>query len=103
MTSGKRYVLLMWEGGPFTDDERKRLTRLLEQRYGNVRVIPVDGSDCSLVVKTDVLGAASMRESISEFRIGEKKIASVLTSGCIGKLKKRALESAASGVGEVSQ
>ena len=100
-SSRKRYVLLAWEGVA-SIDERKRLARLLEQRHGRVTIIAVDGCDGSLVVKTDAREAASMRESFVHVVIGGRRIESVLTSGCIGKLKKRARASAATNVGKVS-
>lgn len=95
----KRYLLLTWDGGALSSEERKTLARLLELRNGKVTTIPIDGWERNLVVKTDVEGAASIRESLTQIRIGERRVAAVSTSGCIGKLKKRARESGATGVG----
>ena len=97
---GKRYVLITWDGGTLSAEERKKLTRLLEQR-GKVNLIPIDGWERSLVVKTDVEGAASIRDSFNHVMIGGRRVATVLTSGCIGNLKKRARESAATDLAEV--
>jgi len=98
---GKRYVLLTWGGGTLSPEERKKLTRLLEQRSKKVDLIPIDGWERSLVVKTDVEGAASIRDSFAHVVIGATRIRTVSTSGCIGNLKRRARESAATDLAEV--
>jgi len=98
----KRYLLLAADGELSSADE-KQLSRLLEQRHGRFSLIRVRGSGDHFIVKTDWKSAAEMRESFSEVEIGGKRVRSVLTSGCIGKLKKRVRERAASADAKVSQ
>ena len=92
MTS-KRYVLLMTEG-EVASDEWKDLARVLEQRFGKVKAIPVKGNGSVLVIKTDNEVAPRIREC-QDLRIGGSEVKSVLTSGSIGKLKRLAGRSGA--------
>jgi hypothetical protein len=91
----KRYLLLSAEGELSPEDE-KRLSRLLELRHEKFSLIRVRGHQDHLIVKTDSKGAGEMRELFAGVEIGGKSVRSVLTSGCIGKLKRRAAERAAS-------
>lgn len=101
MTS-KRYVLLEAEG-EVTPDEWRGFADALKQRFGKLKVIAVEGSGRAVVVKTDNLIAPRIREVSPEMRVGCRRVASVLTSGSIGKLKRRARESAVRDLGEVPQ
>ncbi len=101
MTS-KRYVLLEAEGEA-TPQEWKDFARSLEHRFGKLKLIPVEGNDRALVVKTDNSTAPRIREESPGMRVGDKRVSSVLTSGAIGKLKRRAREDAARGLGKVPQ
>jgi hypothetical protein len=56
-------------------------------------LIPVVGRDDLVIMKTNVVDARVIRESILDLAPGGKKLATVITSGCIGKLKKRATQS----------
>jgi hypothetical protein len=96
----KRYLLLSAEGGLSSEDE-KRLTRLLEERYERFSLIRVRGHQDHMIVKTDGRSAEQMRELFDDVEIEGKRVRSVLTSGCIGKLKRRAGESQASVNAEV--
>ena len=98
----KRYVLLMAEAN-LTGEDTKKLMKMLGSRYGKVKLIPVDENPKAVVVKTTNAGAPLFRESISEIMLNGKKLQTVLTSGSIGRLKRRAGESRTTASGEVSK
>lgn len=91
----KRYVLLSGDA-PLDEEDLAKLVRHVENAHGPVKAIPVKGAPASLIVKTDHRAAAAMRESCAEVKLGPKTVRTVLTSGSIGKLKRRALESVTS-------
>ena len=101
MTS-KRYVLLEAEED-VTPQERRDFVHILERRFGKLKAIPVEGNDRVLLVRTDNVTAPRLRGESPRMKIGDKRVVSILTSGSIGKLKRRAKESAARGLGEVLQ
>lgn len=100
--SKKRYVLLAVDCGEDVGITAK-LGRILELRHGKVTLIPVGGHQGYLIVKTSPKGAAEMRESVANLEIVGKKVVSLLTSGCIGKLKRLANQRTASVVAKVSK
>jgi len=102
MRKPKRYVLIQAEGR-LPQGDLHTLTRMLEERHGNVGMTLVDTSRTSLIVKTDPAGAKGIRESLAEARFGRMKVTTILTSGNIGKLKKRAQGSSAREDVEVPQ
>ena len=93
MTS-KRYVLLEADGEASADDW-KTFEQHLRERLGNVKMIPLKGNGRAVVVKTDNEVAPLIRDESPNLRVGERRIVTLLTSGSIGKLKRRASESAA--------
>lgn len=99
MTS-KRYVLLEFDR-EVTAAGRKALARYLEQKFGELRLIPIDGNERALVVKTDNVNAPLIREVSRELSFGGGGVKCILTSGSIGKLKRRASGRGASAVGKV--
>lgn len=101
MTS-KRYVLLEADR-EVTPADWKALVRHLEERFGKLKPIPVAGNERALVVKTDNRIAPLIREEAPSMSIGLGKVRSVLTSGSIGKLKSRARDGGARGIGKVPQ
>ncbi len=96
----KRYVLLMSER-EITDEDRNDLARLLVQRHGKVTLIPVEANPRAVIVKTSNAVAPILRDSSGELNVGGKILVTILTSGSIGKLKKRASETGATQVGKV--
>jgi hypothetical protein len=87
----KRYVLLL--SGTDIDEERwEALVKHFEGRYGKVKAIRVKGNDKAMIVKTDNVSAPRMREENGQLMAGTASIETVLTSGSIGKLKRRASE-----------
>ena len=94
----KRYVLLETQEA-LTAFEIKEFTRDLEVRFGKLKVIPVEGSAKALVVKADDHVASLLRREVAEVRPAGKAVAPVLTSGSIGKLKRRASGTSMTGLG----
>jgi len=84
----KRYVLIQADG-KLRQEELGTLTRMLEQRHGNLGFTLVEGPRTSIIVKTDRVVAEGIRESLSEATFGGTRVRTVLTSGSIGKLKRR--------------
>lgn len=77
--------------------DARSLKSILENRFGNIKVITVDGNPRSLIVRTDAPTARILR---SEGEISGPegiKLIPLLTSGAIGKLKRRAMEAGANG------
>ena len=75
-----------------TEANLKGLERVLHQRHGEVKLIRVHRSQNALIVKTTSDEAPDIRRKSGKLRIGRIHLESVLSSGAIGKLKKRALE-----------
>ena len=90
----KRYVLVQAEGR-LSPGGLETLTKMLEQRHGSLGLTLVDSESTSLIVKTDVAGAQGVRDSLRDATFGGTRVRSVLTSGNIGKLKRRAQGSSA--------
>lgn len=72
-------------------------------RHGKAKVIPVVGNRRAVIVKTTSDAAGPMRERSGSLKLGGKPLAAVLTSGAIGKLKKRAKASAVATDGQVHE
>ncbi|MGD0395581.1 MAG: hypothetical protein ABSB26_01555 [Nitrososphaerales archaeon] len=96
----KRYVLLVADG-ELSDDDRRSLSVMLERRHGKVTVILVEGDPRAVIVKTTNAVAPLLREMSGELYLGGKRLATVLTSGSIGKLKSRASEGGTTKDGEI--
>ena len=73
-----------------TADEMEAVRRFIGQRHATVKFIPVVGSPTSMIVKTGPIEAAEIRESLAGFSLSGRRVSAVLTSGSIGKLKRRA-------------
>jgi hypothetical protein len=96
----KRYVLYLADAD-MVEREVEELGRILENRHGRLKVIAVQGNRRAVIIRTSVEGATEMREMSGKISLGGKQVATVLSSGVIGKLKKRATESALTGNGKV--
>lgn len=73
----------------------EELTRILEGRHGKLNVIEVRGNDHAVIVRTNGLVASEIRDKSASIVIAGKHLTTVLTSGGIGKLKRRAAETSA--------
>ena len=87
----KRYVLFVADGEP-TAADWKEFARILEERHGKLKPIAVEGAPRAMVIRTDNVVAPQLRAE-DGLTAGGKRVRSVLTSGSIGKLKRRAHES----------
>ena len=91
----KRYVLLL-----STSDLSKRdfqaLSEVIGKRHPGAKVIPVAANSRAAIVKTTNAIAPVLRDEL-RLEAQHKTLRSVLTSGAIGNLKKRASEAAAIG------
>lgn len=92
----KRYVLLQGESR-LSKAEAKSVEASLERRYGDLKVIQVEENSSALIVKTDVFTARALRNGGRLAGPGGASLVPVLTSGAIGKLKRRAAEAGANG------
>jgi hypothetical protein len=92
----KRYVLFTSEEA-LSEGERKQLAEILENRYGKIKLIPVEGNPRAVIIKTTNETAPRLRDLDPKLTIHEKRLTSVLTSGAIGKLKRRAAPAVANG------
>jgi hypothetical protein len=97
----KRYVLIRIEGGLGGEDE-KSLQRSFEA-FGKPKVILVRGAPDFLILKTTAEFADGLRASARTKKVGGMPMAPVLTSGSIGKLKRRAAESRGRELGQVHE
>ncbi len=85
--AAKRYVLLLSDGD-LGDADVEGLQRVMEDRYGRIKLITVEGNRRALIVKTTNAVAPLIRERTSALRAGRWTLRAVLTSGAVGKLKK---------------
>jgi len=87
----KRYVLLVADRD-LLDEDKRDLSLILESKYGKVTIISVKNPK-AVIVKTTSSVAPLLREMSGRLHIRGKGLSTILTSGSIGKLKKRASES----------
>jgi hypothetical protein len=80
-----------------SEEEWKELSGVLEGRHGKLKLIPVEGNRRAVIVKTTNEAAPLIRDRDDGLRVGGKELQTVLTSGAIGKLKRRASSPAANG------
>ncbi len=73
------------------------LEEAIGSRRGPAKAIAVKGNPRAVIVKTSNLVAPLLRGDGRDLHVGGKRLVSVLTSGAIGNLKKRATEAAANG------
>ena len=85
----KRYVLLVAEG-PLSESELKTLRSVVERRHPGDKLIEVQGNPRAVIVRTTNLIAPSFRTAEGALTVGGKRLRSVLTSGAVGNLKRRA-------------
>lgn len=85
----KRYLLIQAEGR-LSPEQLSTLTRMLEQRHGKLEITLLDSPQTSLILKTVGSVSEGIRESLSDASFGGTRVKTVLTSGNIGKLKRRA-------------
>lgn len=77
--------------------EVKGLESILEKRLGKLKIITVESSSRALIVRTDEPNARALRTWGGITVSGGKRLEPILTSGAIGKLKKRVGEATING------
>ncbi len=92
----KRYVLFM-SSEDLSQEDVDSFAEAAGRCAGPVKVIQVKGNRRALIVKTTNVGASLLRERGPGPKAGAKGLVSVLTSGAIGNLKKRATGTPANG------
>ena len=98
----KRYVLLIADG-ELSEDDVKKLARILGQAHPDSKLILVRDNRLAVIVKTTNQEAPLLRERSANITLGERRLVPVLTSGAIGKLKRRAAESGTTENGKVPE
>lgn len=98
----RRYVLYLADA-ELGEPEVQELTRILEGRHGKLKVILVRGNGRALIVRTTPQVAAELRDRSGRIRLGENEVSTVLSSGVIGKLKRRATASGTTEDGKVPE
>jgi len=96
----RRYVLYLADAD-LDEHETEELGRILEQRHGRLKVIAVQENSRAIIIRTTVEAVHDMREKSGEISLRGKQVEAVLTSGVIGKLKKRATRSVMMRNGEI--
>ena len=86
----KRYVLLVAEA-PLSPTEMKNLKGVIEKRFPSLKFIAIENHPRAIIVRGDPATTGALREG-GPLIVNGIKLASRLTSGAIGKLKKRAAE-----------
>jgi hypothetical protein len=92
----KRYVLLVADSD-VSESERKELAAILEARHGRVKLVAIEGNPRAVIVKTTEDIARLIRNPGEGLTVRGKRLVSVLTSGAVGKLKRRASEAPTNG------
>lgn len=95
----KRYVLFE-ATAPLTDGDVERLAVVLAQKRIVAKVIPIKGNPLAVIVKTTNAALPDLR-GLPDIALDGTRLVSVLTSGAIGNLKKRARGAGA--IGQVPQ
>jgi hypothetical protein len=92
----KRYVLFRADVD-FTGERIELLQSVLDSRYGKVKLIMVKGNPRAVIVKTTNEVAPLLRNAEPPLELGGERIETVMTSGAVGNLKRRALGAKADG------
>lgn len=87
----KRYILFEAES-ELGEEDLKTLSAELASRGWRAKVIAVEGSPRSAIVRTDGDVASQIRAQGGRISVGGLVLASLLTSGAVGNLKRRARE-----------
>jgi aminoglycoside phosphotransferase family enzyme len=91
----KRYVLF-FATSELSEGDVRQFSKFVRRWHQGAKVIQVKGNPRALIVKTTNEVAPRLRD-LPGIRIGETELDTILTSGAIGNLKKRASEPAANG------
>ena len=78
--------------GDITEEEAKAIAADLERSYGGTKVIRLEGSPKVVIVKTTDEVARKLRNAERNPLVHGRRLATILTSGAIGNLKRRVKE-----------
>jgi hypothetical protein len=92
----KRYVLF-YAKSDLSEDDVHRLLEVVRGWHQGARVISVKGNPRAVIIRTTNQIAPVLRGIEPGIKVGGVEFVSVLTSGAIGNLKKRASEAATNG------
>lgn len=92
----KRYVLFVADRD-LSEAEKRELRVILERRHRGAKLIDLEGNPRAIILKTTNLVAPLFRSSEEKLEVGGKELKTVLTSGAVGNLKRRAAEGRANG------
>ena len=92
----KRYVLFLAKSD-LSEDDVRQFSKVVRGWHPDAKVIRVKGNPRAVVVKTTNEFAPRLRDTRPVVGAAEVQLTTVLTSGAIGNLKKRASEPAANG------
>ena len=87
----RRYLLLL-AGVDLSDADIRELQSSLEERFREVKVIGVQGNPRAVIVRAKEPSARALRGEGEVRGPGGVRLVPVLSSGVIGKLKRRAAE-----------
>jgi len=92
----KRYMLFYAKSN-LSDDDVRRLLEVVRGWHQAAKVISVKGNPRAVIIRTTNQIVPILRGIKPGIKVGGVEFVSVLTSGAIGNLKKRASEAAANG------
>lgn len=87
----KRYILFRAEGD-LGEGDLKDMAAALASMGWKAKVIPVEGNARLVIVRADNVAASQIRARGGEIILGGRPLVSILTSGAVGNLKRRAKE-----------
>ena len=92
----KRYLLFLASSN-LSEEDLRRFSELIRGRHPASKIIAVKENPRAVIVKTTNEAVTILRATTPGLKVGEIDLVSVLTSGAIGNLKRRALAAAANG------
>lgn len=92
----KRYILFRADGHLAEEDLRELATALASKGW-KAKVIPVEDDTRWVIVRTDGETASQIRAQGGRIVTGRGPLVSLLSSGAVGKLKRRAREAGEDG------
>jgi len=92
----KRYVLFLAKSD-LSEEDLRQFSKVVKGWHRDAKVIGVKGNPRAVIVKTTNEFALRLRDTKPVVGGAEVELTTVLTSGAIGNLKKRASEPAANG------
>jgi len=92
----KRYILF-YSKSDLSEDDLRRLSEVIRGWHQGARIITVKRNPRAVIIKTTNQTVTYLRDIKPGIKVGGVEFVSVLTSGAIGNLKKRASKDGANG------